>query len=123
MFCLLVFSFLFLKLLINLLLNFRASFSAAVRFSLAILNLLLAVVFLGYVLWGLNYSRPTFSERVEWAVAEMEKPVSEDEELSRLALETLRWTNHFYRLAQGGVDAGGPSRLPESLQSLDERLN
>ncbi len=120
---LLVFSFILLKLLINLLLNFRASFPAAVRFSLALLNLLLAAIFLGYVLWGLNYSRPTFSERVEWAVAEMGKPVSEDEELSRLALETLRWTNHFYRLAQGGVDAGGPSRLPESLRSLDERLN
>ena len=88
-----------------------------------LLKFLLAAVFLGYVLWGLNYSRPTFSERVEWAAAATGEPASEDEELSRLALETLRWTNHFYRLALGGVDAGGPSHLPESLRSLDERLN
>ena len=118
-----IFSFFLIKLLFNLLLDFRASFPAAVRFSLALLNLLLAAVFLGYVLWGLNYSRPTFTQRVEWAAAEIGQPVSQDEELSRLALETLRWTNHFYRLALGGVDSGEPSRLPESLQSLDERLN
>ena len=120
---LLIFSFLILKLFISLLQNFRSSLSAALRLSLVLLNLLLATVFLGYVLWGLNYSRPTFSERVEWARKEIGQPVSEEAELSRLALETIRWTNHFYRVAQRGIDSGEASRLAESLASLDERLN
>ena len=119
---LLILSFLLLKLLINLILNFRASLPAALRFSHLLLNLLLATVFLGYVLWGLNYSRPAFSERAEWAEAESGRPASE-EELRRLALDTIRWTNHFYLLSQGGMDAGEPSRLGESLGSLDESLN
>ena len=120
---LLILSFLLLRLLINLLLNFRRSLPAALQFAAVLLNLLLAGVFLGYVLWGLNYSRPAFSERVEWAVAETGRPVAEEEELSRLALETIRWTNHFYRLAQAGMDSEEPSHLAESVGSLDQRLD
>ncbi len=118
-----VVSVIVVKLIISLVRDFRSSLSALLRLSHLLLNLLLAAVFLGYALWGLNYSRPSFSERVAWALQESGQPVSEEEELSRLGLETIRWTNHFYRLAQGGMASGEPSRLPEPLGSLDESLN
>ncbi len=120
---LLLLSFLFLRLLIKLILDFRKSLPAALRFSLVLLNLVLAVVFLGYALWGLNYSRPAFSERVNWAAAAIGKPVSEEQELGLLAVETIRLANHFYLLAEGSVDSEEPSRMDESVASLDEKLN
>ena len=120
---LIILSIVLIKLLITLRLGFRKGLPAALWFSLKLLNLFLAAVVLGYVLWGLNYSRPAFRERVGWARLATGQVVSEEEELGRLARDTIRLTNHFYRLAQGDVDSGEPSCLRESLGSLDERLN
>ena len=118
-----ILSIITVKLLITLGSGFRQGLPAALRSSLTLLNLLLGVVLVGYVLWGLNYSRPPLDERIDWAQAEVRPLVSDREELGRLAVETIRWANHFYRLSQGHVDTGEPSHLPESFGSLDESLN
>ncbi|MCC7508517.1 MAG: DUF3810 domain-containing protein [Planctomycetes bacterium] len=82
------------------------------------------LIALFYVLWGINYFRPSIVERQDWQ-AYAQPPAdraAQIAELSRLCEALVVATNAEYRAAMGSEDYGAPSQPLAEMRVLDTEI-
>jgi len=85
------------------------------------LLLALIVTLFGYLLWGLNYSRPALAERLDWEPQPRAAPALAPN-LGALAREVVELTNQAYQRCCG-ASVSVPSRTSLPLGQLDLQVN
>jgi len=78
-----------------------------------------SIIIAFYLLWGLNYARPSLESRIGWA----DWSGVETGELTALTEQAIDWTNRSYEELHGSKDARSPTPIPADWGRVERSMD